>query len=322
MINIVIITIVINILFFLVYKKISTFFNLFDYPDENRKIHHYKISNIGGFVFILNLLFFLIYSYYFQYEIENFIYLASIIFFLIGFLDDRNFLNPKIKLLLSAIFFMLTVILNENFLIKHIVINSLNIDFFLGKYAFFFTILCLMLFLNALNMFDGINGQTGLYLLLIFFVFFTNGIYQKFSLMILVSILIFLYFNFKNKIFLGNAGVWFCSYFIGCGIIKSYNQNIINVELILMLLIFPGIDMFRVFLERIIKKRHPFFPDKNHMHHILLNTFNPILTVLIIAGCYFLPFILFILTQNFILSLLFLLSFYFLLYFKFYLLKN
>ena len=32
----------------------------------------------------------------------------------------------------------------------------------------------------------------------------------------------------------------------------------------------PGLDMFRLFLERIYFKKNPFKGDNNHLHHILL----------------------------------------------------
>ena len=41
-------------------------------------------------------------------------------------------------------------------------------------------------------------------------------------------------------------------------------------EDIFILFIIPGIDMLRVFIERIYKKKSPFQSDTNHLHHILL----------------------------------------------------
>ena len=36
----------------------------------------------------------------------------------------------------------------------------------------------------------------------------------------------------------------------------------------------PGIDMFRLFITRLLLKKNPFKGDKNHLHHILLKKFN------------------------------------------------
>ena len=297
MIELIIISIAINSIFFLLYNKISEIFSLYDLPDYNRKIHLLKIPNIGGFIFAINALIFLFYSCSFQDFFNDdfviFIYLFSLIFFIIGFCDDKNYLKPVFKLFLSGVLVYVAIFFNDDFVIKNIKIHSLSIDLNLGKYSIFFTILCMLLFLNALNMFDGINLQLGLYLLTVFLIFIYKDLYQSFSFLMIISILFFLYFNFKNKIFLGNAGVWFCAYFIGAATIDSYNQKNINVELILMFLIFPGIDMLRVFIERIFKKKHPFYPDKIHIHHILLDTLDSFKTIIIIFLCYFLPILFF-----------------------------
>jgi hypothetical protein len=36
-------------------------------------------------------------------------------------------------------------------------------------------------------------------------------------------------------------------------------------------MILPGVDMFRLFMIRIFSKKNPFYPDQNHIHHLLLN---------------------------------------------------
>ena len=38
------------------FKRISKFINIFDIPNENRKIHKTKVANIGGFIFFLILI--------------------------------------------------------------------------------------------------------------------------------------------------------------------------------------------------------------------------------------------------------------------------
>ena len=36
----------------------------------------------------------------------------------------------------------------------------------------------------------------------------------------------------------------------------------------------PGIDMFRLFLVRLMQNKHPFLPDRNHIHHKLIDRFG------------------------------------------------
>lgn len=314
------ITLITNLLFFIFYKFISKKMNLFDNPDNFRKIHNKKIPNIGGFIFVINaLILFIFYSL--NQSLINinliFILIFSILFFLIGFVDDKKNLNPILKLIISAIVFYFSVFFNEELLLTGVNFTSLDFNIFFGKYSIFVSILCILLLLNALNMFDGINLQSGLYLMTIFFVFVFYKINEIFSIMMIFSLIFFLYLNYKNKLFLGNAGIWFCSFYIGGSIISSYNQNLINVEMVLILLLFPGLDMLRIFIQRISKKNHPFKPDKNHIHHILLKSYNNFESALIIFFCYLTPIIFFLLTYNFLISLVILVSLYFIIYIKF-----
>ena len=80
--------------------------------------------------------------------------------------------------------------------------------------------------------------------------------------------------NFKSKIFFGSNGIFVLSYIAGYILIKSYNLSRLSVEEILVLLLYPGLDMFRLFIERILKKKHPFYPDRNHIHHLIYNRFK------------------------------------------------
>ena len=66
---------------------------------------------------------------------------------------------------------------------KDIALNKLNFlftieTFFLNIFAIFFTIFCFLVFINAFNMFDGINLQSGLYsLIFLYLTFFTQILY-------------------------------------------------------------------------------------------------------------------------------------------------
>ena len=88
------------------------------------------------------------------------------------------------------------------------------------------------------------------------------------------------YFNFKkeNKVFLGDAGSLLFGTLIAVylfhvlGTEYTYKENLqINKPLFTMsLIIYPLIDLLRVFIIRISNKKSPFSPDQNHIHHLLL----------------------------------------------------
>ena len=53
-------------------------------------------------------------------------------------------------------------------------------------------------------------------------------------------------------------------------------------ESIYIFMCIPGLDMFRLFIERILKNKNPFKGDNNHLHHILLRNVGFVKTTIII----------------------------------------
>jgi len=81
---------------------------------------------------------------------------------------------------------------------------------------------------------------------------------------------IFIFFNIKNKIFLGDSGVYLSSSILSYILIRGYYiSGILSPEIILIILLLPGIDMLRIFFERVLNKKNPFLGDRNHLHHLL-----------------------------------------------------
>ena len=132
-------------------------------------------------------------------------------------------------------------------------------------------------------MFDGINMQAATYSLIIFVIFFSKDIYVHLSIILIFSLIIFLVFNFQNKMFLGDSGTHLLAFIISYVIIKSHNiEQSFSPEEIFIILSLPGLDMFRLFLLRIIKGKNPFKSDRNHIHHLVLRKMSLINTFLLI----------------------------------------
>ena len=56
----IVIIIIINLILFKSIDKIAYKLNLYDHPDNKRKIHKKKIPLVGGIFFLINILFYLI----------------------------------------------------------------------------------------------------------------------------------------------------------------------------------------------------------------------------------------------------------------------
>ena len=150
-------------------------------------------------------------------------------------------------------------------------------------------------------MFDGINLQSGLYSLTIFLFFLLKGIEPLIFIPFSFISLIFLIYNFRGKIFLGNCGSYFLSFLISAFIIKSnIKLSLISVEEIVILMMIPGLDLIRLFCKRLVSGQSPFIADRNHIHHILSSKFSDLKSVIIIFSLTFIPLLFLQYLNNFI----------------------
>ena len=272
----------INFLIIYFFKKLSSFFNFYDFPDNIRKFHKKKTSLFGGSIILLNLLLFYLLSVFLYNDLVLNINLkifisGCLLFYLLGLIDDKKNLNSTLKFLFELLIAFVIVFYDESILIEKLYFSSLNKTLDLGNYSIFFTILCFVIFINALNMFDGINLQSGTYSLIIIFVLFIYSKEYLILIAIVFALLTFLYLNNKSKVFLGDNGTLLIGFILSYLIIhsaKSTNYINLSADKIFILMILPGLELIRLFILRIIKKRHPFSSDRHHIHHILLNNFK------------------------------------------------
>jgi len=251
--------------------EIAKSFKIIDFPNE-RKIHNKPTPLIGGISYFLSLLILLFYIYFDnQIKLEKFILLISIysVFFLVGFFDDVKALSAKLRSILIISSSILLIIFDAEFIINNLNFKSINSIYNLSYFSYFFTIFCIFALYNALNFIDGYNGlSVSIILFWIVYLFIKNP-NLIYLIMILISFLIFLY-NLSGKIFLGNSGTSLVAIFFALSVISEHKNDILYADEILLLLIFPGLDMIRVTAQRLINKKKIYYPDKTHFHHYLI----------------------------------------------------
>ena len=163
-------------------------------------------------------------------------------------------------------------------------------------------------------MFDGIDLQVGTYSIIILLMFILKSVFINLSFVLILSILLFLFFNSNKKSYLGNSGVMFLGYLFSFMFIKTSNLNIntFKADEIFVIMMVPGLELLRLFCSRVFNGKHPFKRDNRHIHHLLLNIFPEkkcyfiiqIFIVFSILGYYFIYYKLF--------YIIFLIFFYFL----------
>lgn len=144
---------------------------------------------------------------------------------------------------------------------------------------------------NSFNLIDGIDGLAAgigiLTSLALGVWFFYIGQYSLaiISVAITGAYLGFFLFNVskgKNKIFMGDTGALILGFSLAYLIVHFNELNLVEQKMNIAaapavsfgILIVPLFDTLRVFLLRVIRGKSPFNPDKQHVHHRLLNLFE------------------------------------------------
>jgi UDP-GlcNAc:undecaprenyl-phosphate GlcNAc-1-phosphate transferase len=285
-----------TVTFFIIYLNknfISSQLALLDIPDGRLKNHKNGIPLIGGIVFISVAAIIIINLIY----TKNFTYIKILLFAstlsLVGMFDDIYNIKPNIKFLLITVIILIFINFFPELKIRYIALEN---NIFIKNFnlennsllSILITILCYQLLINAFNMSDGHDGISSLIAIIWLIYFYINKNSLEFLPTVILTLLLFLYFNLKSKIFLGDSGNYFLSALFGSLIIynNNINQNFIAEE-IFVLLMLPGIDMLRLFYARIAEKKNPLIGDRQHLHHLLYSHFSRTNTILI----YFLLFI-------------------------------
>ena len=226
------------------------------------------------------------------------------VFFLIGYFDDKKPINSNLKLILMFFLIYLTIFLDKQLLLNYLSLSFLDYKFNITFLQYFLTILCFLLFINAFNMLDGINGQAGSYVIFILIIFIVNKVFLMLSIILLIATIFILILNFKNKLYLGSTGTLVLGFLISDLFIKSHNTyEVFYADEIFLIMIIPGFDLVRLAFARLLNRKHPFKPDRNHIHHLAIKNFSFIYSFFLIQIILIIPYLLFLVSKNFIFTL-------------------
>ena len=281
--------------------------NIFDQPDKRKK-NKFKMVRLGGISILLGFLISIIifdflnqtpYSFVWQ---NKLILLLIIAIFLIGLFDDIFKISPWPRLVLEIV--LASIAWSNNLGIYSFHFSFIDYYIQLSPiFSYLITILWIVGVVNAINWIDGIDGlAAGIIFITSIGVCFVSYKYENlnefiFSLILSGTCLGFLKSNFPpSKILMGDGGSYILGFCISIFSItgstqylNTYNTYSTSIILPIFLLMIPLFDMAYVILLRIFQKKLPFYPDRNHIHHRLIdNNFDEKQTIFII---YFLSFI-------------------------------
>src|SRR5580704_7120841 len=286
---------------------------LFDMPDA-RKVHNSPITPLGGLGIFAGFIFGCLLTMHFNEasEIQYFIASTLVIFFL-GLKDDILVISP-IKKFIGQVLAAFIIIYYGN-----IQIRSMN--GFLGIYqlpemfSLLLTYFAVIVVINSFNLIDGVDGLAGSLGLLsttvlgVYFLYVGLSPYAVLAFSMAGSLLAFLIFNFQPaKIFMGDTGSLLIGTVNAILVIKFINvANVSDIKFPInaspavgfTILMIPLLDTLRVFGIRILHRRSPFSPDRNHIHHLLLDRgFSHRAITLILVSVNFLAIVLVFLCRS------------------------
>lgn len=269
-------------------RKLSLKLNFSD-SSNSRSSHDGNVASFGGVAFFLSYVFVLFFAKNLDFNHVSLTLLTSItIMFFTGLLDDLTNLSAKVKFLAQ--------IIAVSFLMTEHDFRILSLHGFMGIYeisiyaSVFGSMFFLLGLINAFNLIDGIDGLTGITGIIVAsfygFMFYKLGFYfyLTISLATIATLLAFLRFNFsvKRKIFMGDTGSLVIGLVLGLLTFKllslkvdaytslSFNREQLPLFLISVLFV-PLLDTFRVMFLRAIRGVSMFKPDRNHIHHIIVD---------------------------------------------------
>ena len=258
---------------------------LFDEPGE-RKVHKDVIPTLGGLgIFAGFIIATLLGVPLSQTSVLQYFFAAIMIIFFMGIKDDILILTASKKFVGQLI--------AAGILIKFGGVEITNMYGFLGIYAipstasFLLTLFTIVVITNSFNLIDGVDGlagSLGLLTSVVFGIYFyaTDQIlYSVMALSLAGSLVAFLIYNFHPaRIFMGDTGSLLIGLLNSIFVIKfiSVASNPASglplasaPALGFAVLLVPLFDTLRVVSHRILNRRSPFVPDRNHIHHFLLD---------------------------------------------------
>lgn len=258
-------------------------YGIYDINDI-RKTHTGNIGFLGGLVIFT--------CFYISYGISfpssfirpNFshnLVMSLFAIFILGFADDFLNFNSNKKFIIQF-FINIIFVFKSNMVINfNQVINIMPDNYYTN---FIITIILISTIINSLNLIDGSDGlaaSIGISASAFFSIIFTTNndfYFASLSLCLTGSLLGFIHYNKPNaRIFMGDSGSTFIGMLLSIFILRFLNHgsllfnniNYLHAKIAIGLLSVPVLDMLRVMMTRISKRKNPFSGDRNHIHHIL-----------------------------------------------------
>jgi len=257
--------------------------NTIKYSGDQR-VHEGEVARVGGLLIYIILILFSFFSSNPSLSQPLQLILLSVLPMMIVTVKEDLFHNVGFKTRLIALiissFLLLSLVVDSFPVVNHIplISNLFNNPLF----SFCFFTLCLVALANGCNFIDGMNGLLGFYMLgglmsCLQLTYIVNDQFlAQYILVYAILMILFLLLNFPmGKIFMGDSGaylmalltgVWVIIFFSIHDYISSWNAGLI--------LFYPIIEVAYSFTRKLLQKKSPFYPDREHLHLKVFDILN------------------------------------------------
>lgn len=289
----------VTLLAMLALRPIAVAVQLLDRPG-GRKTHHGDVPIVGGLaMFIGTALGFGFVSFPGEYGVS--ILLAAALLVTVGLLDDRFDLSPWVRLPLQLVAPLIVFGASAATLVI-----TLGDPLGLGPIVFgpWISLVVLVLLVagavNAFNMMDGMDGLAGAVALVaclgLACLAAMTGQQGPLTMALVVagSICAFLIFNlpaqFNRSIrcFMGDAGSTLLGYLLALLCLRLSQQpgaGSVSPMVVLWLVAMPIYELLWTMIRRISRGQSPFRPDREHLHHLLLDSGISVRATFVVYVC-------------------------------------
>lgn len=265
----------------------------------SRKVHLQPVPRLGGLSFMPAIMFSFcvaialrhILGYEIISDLKNSLLIELALFaagliaiFFVGLADDLIGVGYKRKFLVQILAAILTVGSNVYLKNLHGIFGIYEIPAWIG---ILLTMVIIIGIVNAFNLIDGVDGlcsglsSISLSCLIAWFWYYGYYAYAMLGMSVMGTLIVFFLYNVngkKRKIFMGDGGSLTLGYliaFLGFKFIclntsLQFPTSSISPVLFLSIVFIPVFDCLRVFSQRISQGKSPFYPDKTHIHHMIL----------------------------------------------------
>lgn len=280
--------IVLNSIFTPVLIWLAHRFHWYDEVDP-RKIHSGQIPRIGGvgifLSFIVVVLFMLLSPRALRGSLPVMTLLTALPFLIafamvntLGLVDDFTNLRARMKVVFQSVGALIVVVFGHPFAGVYLPILKVFLSF--GIFSYVITFFWIIALCNAVNLIDGMDGLAGgtsaIAALSMGAVFLVQRAYTPalFAFVLGGAIVGFLFFNMPPaKLFMGDSGALFIGFSLASlpviqpPTVREGTPFLLAVTILLI----PILDTVAAILRRIRRRSPIHLPDREHMHHKLLD---------------------------------------------------